>query len=132
MVTTNVISDPIGDMLIRMKNASMSGTGQFEVPASHERERVLVVLQKKGLISAVEKNRSGSFDVLSVTLADANRVIDIKRISKPGRRLYLKHNELYSVKGGRGFLLLNTSKGVLTESQAQKLGVGGELIAELV
>ncbi|MCR4326831.1 MAG: 30S ribosomal protein S8 [Candidatus Roizmanbacteria bacterium] len=132
MVTTQVISDPVGDMLIRMKNASMGGTGQFEVPASHERERVLVVLQQKGLISGVEKIKSGNFDALLITLKDANRVIDIKRISKPGRRLYIKHNELYSVKGGRGFLLLSTSKGVLTESQAQKMGVGGELIAELV
>ncbi|PJE63495.1 30S ribosomal protein S8 [Candidatus Roizmanbacteria bacterium CG10_big_fil_rev_8_21_14_0_10_45_7] len=132
MVTTRIISDPVGDMLIRMKNASMGGIGQFEVSASHERERVLSVLQKKGLISRVEKAKSGNFDVLLVTLADPNRVIEIKRISKPGRRLYIKHNELYSVKGGRGFLLLSTSKGVLTESQAQKMGVGGELIAELV
>ena len=131
MVTTQIISDAVGDMLIRMNNASMVGLDEFEVPASRERERVLAVLEKEGIISAVAHEKDHERPVFRVTITNPRRSITVRLISKPGRRLYIKHFELYQVKGGRGFLLLSTSKGVMTGTQAKEKGIGGEIIAEL-
>ncbi len=128
-----LINDTLGDMLIRMRNAGLAGRVNFTAPFSKEKENTLKVLQKNGYISGYQVKTEGVKKILLVSLQSEPRVrrISVKRISKPGRRVYIKAKNIYSVKGGRGVLIISTPKGIMDGKEAIKLKLGGELMAEV-
>ena len=127
-----VMTDPIADMLTRIRNANQAKHEVVEMPASRLKLEILEVLKNEGYISEYEKVEDGKQGVIKVTLKYVNkeRVIKgIKRISKPGLRVYAKSTELPQVLNGLGVAIISTSNGVMTDREARKNKLGGEVIA---
>ena len=128
-----VMTDPIADMLTRIRNANAALHETVEIPASRMKAAVLEILKEEGLVKSVETVESGKHTALKVTLkygSNNEKVITgIKRISKPGLRVYAKKEELPRVLGGLGIAVISTSKGVMSDKQARKEGLGGEVLA---
>ena len=129
-----VMTDPVADLLTRLRNANHAYHDEVTLPSSKLKTHIAEILQKEGYISGwkVEKNeRVGQ--TLTIDLKyGPNRersIAGIKRVSKPGLRVYAKSTELPKVLGGLGVAILSTSSGLLTDRQAEKKGVGGEVLA---
>ena len=127
------MTDPIADMLTRLRNANSVLHDKVEIPGSKIKKAIASVLKEEGFIkdfTFTENNKQG---VLTVTLKygpKREKVISgIKRISKPGLRMYAKHAELPKVLGGLGIAIISTSKGIMSDKEARKAGLGGEVIA---
>ena len=130
MVTT----DPIADMLTRIRNANSSKHKTVDIPASNMKLAIAEILFKEGYIKSFEEiKEEKNQGVIRVTLKyteKGNRVIDgLKRISKPGLRVYASKDELPKVLNGLGIALISTSKGIMTDKEARSLGLGGEVLA---
>ena len=130
MITT----DPIADMLTRIRNANSSKHKTVDVPASNMKKSIAKILLDEGYVKAVEEIESeNSQGVIRITLKydeKGARVIDgLKRISKPGLRVYASKDELPKVLNGLGIALISTSKGIKTDKDARKEGLGGEVLA---
>ena len=127
-----MLTDPIADMLTRLRNANLALHESVEMPSSGMRKEIARILEEEGYIEGFAVNRGEAFDTLRVTLKygpNRERVISgLKRISKPGRRVYAKKDRPHKVLGGMGLAILSTSKGVVTGRQAQEQGVGGEVL----
>ena len=127
-----MLTDPIADMLTRIRNANLALHESVEMPSSGMRKEIARILEEEGYIEGFAVNRGESFDTLRVTLKygpNRERVISgVKRISKPGRRVYAKKDRPHKVLGGMGVAILSTSSGVVTGRQAQEKGVGGEVL----
>lgn len=128
------MTDPIADMLTRIRNANTSKHDTVDVPASKMKEAIANILLEEGYIKAVEIVEEGKFKTIHITLKygkDKNEKIitGIKRISKPGLRVYAGKDELPKVLGGLGVAIISTNKGVLTDKQAREAQVGGEVLA---
>lgn len=125
------ISDPVGDMLARIRNAQERGKSKVTVPPSRLRERVLEVLHKEGYIrgfATVEKDGKSELEV-ELKYFDGTPVIkEIQRVSKPGRRVYASVATLPSVYNGLGISILSTPKGVMSDADARAQNVGGEVL----
>ncbi|MGH7218255.1 MAG: 30S ribosomal protein S8 [Candidatus Microsaccharimonas sp.] len=124
-------TDPIADLLTRIRNAVMVGKNEITVPSSKLKVTVAQELKKAGYVSAVKVESAKPRDILVVTInkPGENSVInEIKRLSKPGRRVYVSANDIPKVKSGRGIVLVSTSKGVITGAEAVKQRIGGELL----
>ncbi len=126
-----MITDPIADLLTRISNAVRAGHEQTSVPYSKLKITILDVLKKNKFIIDFKVAKSGSFDEIEIKLNQELRTLNLKRISKPGRRTYLKKNQIKPVLRGFGISVLSTPKGVMTGTEARKNGVGGELICEI-
>ena len=127
-----VMTDPIADMLTRIRNANQAKHEVVEMPASRLKLEILEVLKNEGYIAEYEKIEDGKQGVIKVTLKYVNkeRVIKgIKRISKPGLRVYASADDLPKVLNGLGIAIISTSQGVMTDKNARKLGIGGEVVA---
>lgn len=128
-----VMTDLIADMLTRIRNANAALHETVEIPVSRTKAAVLEILKEEGFIKSVETVENGKYNVLKVTLkygSNNEKVITgIKRISKPGLRVYAKKEELPRVLGGLGIAVISTSKGVMSDKQARKEGLGGEVLA---
>lgn len=125
------MTDPIADMLTRIRNANSAYHEKVEMPASTMKAAVLDILKEEGFVKNYETVNEGK--MLKVTLkygSNKEKVITgIKRISKPGLRVYAGKEELPRVLGGLGIAVISTSKGVMSDKKARKLGLGGEVIA---
>ena len=126
-------SDPIADMLTRIRNANTAKHDTVDIPASKMKQAIADILLKEGYISAVETVKEGNFDTMRITLKygkDKNEKIltGLKRISKPGLRVYANAEELPKVLGGLGVAIVSTNKGVITDKEARKANVGGEVL----
>jgi len=125
-------TDPIADMLTRIRNANKALQAKVEMPSSSQKVELARVLKDEGYITAYSVLKDGSFDKLVVELkyTDGRRrvISQIKRISKPGRRMYAKKDNLPKVLGGLGTAVISTSRGLMTAREAQRLGVGGEVV----
>jgi small subunit ribosomal protein S8 len=124
-------TDPIADLLTRIRNAVMVGKNEITVPSSKLKVTVAQELKKAGYVSAVKVESAKPRDILVVTInkPGENSVInEIKRLSKPGRRVYVSATDIPKVKSGRGIVLVSTSKGVITGKEAVKQRLGGELL----
>ncbi len=126
------VTDPLADMLTRIRNASSAKHDTVDIPASHLKEAVAKILKAEGYIKnfkiIVDEKKHG---ILRIFLKyDANRrgVINLKRVSKPSRRVYVGRDEIPSVLSGLGISILSTSKGVLTDKEARRANVGGEVL----
>ena len=128
------MSDPIADMLTRIRNANTAKHDTVDVPSSRMKLAIADILLKEGYIRKYDLIDEGSFKTIRITLkygADKNEKIisGIKRISKPGLRVYAGSEELPKVLGGLGIAIISTNKGVLTDKEARAQGVGGEVLA---
>jgi small subunit ribosomal protein S8 len=129
------ISDPLGDMLTRIRNAQMRSRPKVSTPASKLRERVLEVLQDEGYIrgfARVDYNDGKSEIEIELKYFDGQPVIrNIKRISSPGRRVYSSAKDIPTIANGLGVAILSTPKGVMSDSQARRENVGGEILCSI-
>ena len=129
------ISDPLGDMLTRIRNAQMRARPKVSTPASKLRERVLEVLQEEGYIRGFSRTdyQDGKSEIeIELKYFDGQPVIrEIKRISSPGRRVYSSVKELPTIANGLGVAILSTPKGVMSDSQARRENVGGEVLCSV-
>ena len=125
-------TDPIADMLTRIRNANKALQAKVEMPSSAQKVELARLLKDEGYIMAYAVTKDGSFDKLVVELkyTDGRRrvISQIKRISKPGRRMYAKKDNLPKVLGGLGTAVISTSRGLMTAREAQRLGVGCEVV----
>lgn len=125
-------TDPIADMLTRIRNANKALHSHAEMPSSRLKVELARILKDEGYIAGYALRRGESYDTLVVDLKyteDRRRVItQLKRISKPGRRIYARKDSMPKVLGGLGIAVLSTSRGVMTAREAQRLGIGGEVI----
>jgi len=126
-------SDPIADLLTRIRNASRAEHEKVDIPASRLKVRVAEILKDEGFIKnfrLLEDTKQGTLRVYLKYGAGAEQMISgLVRVSTPGRRVYVGHDRIPSVLGGMGVALLSTSKGVCTDRDARKQGVGGEVLA---
>ena len=127
-------SDPIADMLTRIRNANTAKHDTVDVPASKTKIAIANILVDEGYIEKYEMIEDGCFKTMRLTLkygADKNEKIitGLKRVSKPGLRIYVGKDELPKVLGGLGIAILSTNQGIITDKEARKLKVGGEVLA---
>jgi len=134
LTNTGVVSDPIADMLTRIRNANKARRSEVFVPSSKLKQELARVLAEEGYIASfeIEKPADSPGEVLRIQFkvrSDRQRVIGgIKRISKPGLRIYARKTEIPRVLGGLGLVVLSTSQGVMSGRQANKAGLGGEVL----
>lgn len=132
MSTTS--TDPIADMLTRIRNAINVRKHEVSLPHSNVKEAVARLLQSSNFIDAVSVEDARVGKTLTIRIAPANsnaRITEIVRLSKPGRRYYAKSAEIPTVKQGRGLVIVSTSKGMMTGEQAKAANIGGELICKV-
>ena len=128
------MSDPIADMLTRIRNANTAKHDTVDVPSSKMKLAIADILVKEGFIKKYDVVEDGNFKTIRITLKygkDKNEKIisGIKRISKPGLRIYANKEDMPKVLGGLGVAIISTNQGVITDNQARELGVGGEVLA---
>lgn len=127
-------TDPIADILNRIRTAQMNEKEVIEVPFSRVKHDIMRCMEEEGFIDKVAKKKKQSFYFLRVTLKYNDRkpvITEIKRISSPGQRIYRKKKELKGVKGGLGVFILSTPKGIMTHKEAKKRNLGGEVLCEI-
>ena len=127
------MTDPIADMLTRIRNANQMRDKEVEVPASKIKLEIARILKEQGFISDFKVNKDAVQDMMVLNLKygeNKERVITgLKRISKPGLRVYAKSNEIPKVLNGLGIAIVSTSKGIMTDKEARKESLGGEVLA---
>lgn len=126
--------DPISNMLVALQNAYRVKKEKVKIPFSNFKFEILKVMEKKGAIKKVEKKGRKKKYLICELNYDENKnpfFENFKRISKPGQRIYLPAKKIKKSKGGYGFFIISTSKGVLSDDKARKLNVGGEVICEV-
>jgi small subunit ribosomal protein S8 len=126
------MTDPIADMLTRVRNASTQRHSRVEMPSSRMKLEIARIMTEQGYVVGYKVTQGEHGDVLVIELKygrNRERVISgIKRVSKPGRRIYARKDSLPKVLGGLGTAIISTSRGLVTSAEAKKLGVGGEVI----
>lgn len=129
------MTDPISDMLARIRNAIQARKATVQVPASLLKERLAQVLVDEGFLSAVSRGEVEGWPQLSIELRydadNRNAITGMRRVSRPGQRVYAHNNKLPKVRSGLGTSILTTSKGVMTDRQARKQKLGGEVLCEV-
>lgn len=124
-------TDPIADMLTRIRNGIKAGKASINMPHSNMKESILNVMKSSNYISDVKVVTEGKFKNLEVQLAEGQESLLLKRVSKPGQRIYVKSAEIPSVLNGLGTSIISTSQGIMTGYQAKKQKLGGEIICEV-
>ncbi len=126
------MTDPVADMLTRIRNANTAGHSTVDIPASKMKKSIAEILQTEGFISGynvIDDSAQGTIRVKMKYGADKDKVIiGIKKISKPGLKVYAKAEQVPKVLGGLGVAIISTSNGVISDKEARRLGVGGEVI----
>ena len=127
--------DPIGDMITRIRNAQMRHLSNVQIPSSKFRARILDVLKKEGFISGYKSiSDSKTKESFSVDLKYNNGlpvIKEIKRVSKPGRRIYARADSIPKIQNGLGLAIVSTSKGIMTDNDARSKNIGGEIICRV-
>lgn len=126
--------DPITNMLNSIKNAQAVGIAQIEVDFSNLKHEIAKILERKGFVEKVAKSGKKTRKTLEIVLKYDDKVPAIsglKRVSRPGQRIYLPVQRLRAVKGGHGFSIISTSKGLMTGGEARRQNLGGEIICEI-
>ncbi len=127
-----MLTDPIADMLARIRNANRAMHDHVSMPSSRMKQEIARILKEEGYINDYRVERGESFDVLTIELKfgrNRERILtDLKRVSKPGRRVYARKDRLPRVLGGMGTAILSTSSGLVTSRTAEERGIGGEVV----
>lgn len=130
------MTDPISDMLTRIRNALIAKHKTVNIPSSRIKVEIANVLKEEGYIQDFRIVQEGKMKIINIALkyteSEATVIKEIHRVSKPGRRIYVKHTEIPRIKGGLGTSILSTSKGIMTGSRARSLRVGGELMCTIL
>ncbi len=129
-----MVNDPIADMLIQIKNAAMARRSFVELPSSKIKVALATILAKEGYITSVERIGSQPKYKLKIILKyedDTSVITDVKRMSKPGLRVYVDRHRIPTVVGGMGIAIVSTPQGIMTGKNAKKRGLGGELLCEI-
>ena len=130
------MTDPIADMLARIRNALIAGHKTVSIPSSQFKVELARILKEQGYVSDYKAAEESGRKVITINLAYTSNkesvIKEIKRISKPSRRVYVNKSEIPRIKGGLGICVLSTSKGIMTGSEARTQGVGGELICSIL
>lgn len=128
-----LVNDPIADMLTRIRNAQVAKHDTVMVPASNMKKSIAKILLNEGYVKTVETIDDGMAGMIKIGLKYTQNkqavIVGLKRISKPGLRVYASCQELPKVLGGLGVAIISTPKGVMTDKEARKLNVGGEVLA---
>jgi len=125
------MTDPLSDMIVRIKNGLQIQKDEIFIPFSKIKEETAKILKEKGFIDSYKKIQKGKREFLVLSLKYKNNlsaISEIKRISKPGRRFYIDTKEIPKLTKGFGVLILSTSKGIMADEEAKKIGIGGEVI----
>lgn len=126
------MTDPIADLLTRLRNASKAHHEKVAMPHSKIKENIAKVMKDKGFIEAYKTEEDiNGFKTLEILFKEDRPRLELKRISKPGQRIYIKNEDLKPMRSGLGIRIISTSKGIMTNSEAKKLKLGGELICEI-
>ena len=126
------VNDPIADMLTRIRNALTARHEEVMIPTSNMKKEIAKILLDEGFVKAVDYIEDGMQGQIKITLKYAQKesvIKGLKRISKPGLRVYAKNEEIPKVLGGLGIAIISTSKGVMVDKEARKAGIGGEVLA---
>jgi small subunit ribosomal protein S8 len=127
-----VMSDPIADLLTRIRNANVVRHEVVEIPSSNTKKAIANIMLEEGYIRNIEEYKDGSVNMLRITMkygqSKERIVTGLKRISKPGLRVYCRKDEIPKVLNGLGIAVISTSKGIVTDREARKLSVGGEVL----
>jgi small subunit ribosomal protein S8 len=130
-----MMTDPIADMLTRIRNAALARHDRAEMPHSKLKERVAHVLKSEGFLDDVRVSEGDTLKTLTLVLRygrdKASAIDGVRRVSTPGRRVYVRHDRISPVCSGMGISILSTSRGVMTDREARKQRVGGELLCEV-
>lgn len=129
-----MMTDPISDMLSRIRNAQAVRKAEVVLPYSNQKFGIAKILEKEAFVSEVKKDSEGKFPVIRIGLLYKDRspaISSIKRISKPGKRVYAKHNELPRVLSDLGIAIISTPNGLMTNKEARTRHLGGEVICEI-
>jgi small subunit ribosomal protein S8 len=126
------MTDPVADMLTRIRNANTAGHGTVDVPASKMKKSIAGILKEEGYIEDFEVAEDGKQGIITIKMKyapDKEKVISgIRKISKPGLKVFAKAEDVPRVLGGLGIAIISTSSGVISDKEARKLGVGGEVV----
>lgn len=129
-----MVTDPISDMLARLRNAALARHERTDMPSSRMRVSIAHLLKEEGYVDDVRESE-GPKKVLTIVMRygrDRGAAIDgVRRVSRPGRRVYVRHDQIPRVRNGYGIAILSTSRGVMSDRQARKAAVGGELLCEV-
>ncbi len=123
------MTDPIADFLTRIRNAQMARQSEVVLPYSKEKEQIAKVMKKNEFLKTVKKDESGKFSLLVLELPEKR--LSLKRISKPGQRIYIKSNDIRKTLNGFGISIVSTPKGIMTGYEARSKNVGGEFLCEV-
>jgi small subunit ribosomal protein S8 len=129
-----MVNDPIGDLLIQIKNASLAGKEVIEVPYSRVKYTITKILSEEGYVGEVKKVGTTPKDSIRITIKyenDVPAVTNAQRMSKPGLRVYVKKNMIPTVVGGMGLAIISTPQGIMTGTKARKKGIGGEILCTI-
>ncbi|AKT36632.1 30S ribosomal protein S8 [Chondromyces crocatus] len=130
-----MMTDPIADMLTRIRNAALARHDRTDVPASRMKAAVANILKSEGFIADVRETEGDGPKKLTIVLKygrDRQSAIDgVKRISRPGRRVYVRHDGIPRVRSGLGISILSTSHGIMSDREARRMKIGGELLCEV-
>lgn len=124
-------TDPIADLLTRIRNAHMRGRTTVVIPYSKIKEEILKILKQYKFIVDFTDKKELSYKELVITLNEDLGELALNRVSKPGQRIYVKSDEIKKVKNGLGIGIISTSQGIMTSAEAKKKGLGGEMICEV-
>jgi small subunit ribosomal protein S8 len=126
--------DPLTDILNRIRNAQAVLHPLVSVPFSNLKYEIAKILEKQGFVEKIEKKGKKTKKIIEITLRYADKtpaISGLRRISKPGQRIYQSHQEIKKVKGGYGLAIISTSKGLMTDKEARKQKIGGEVLFEV-
>jgi len=126
--------DPIADLLVRIKNAQASGHESVEIPFSKAKLAIAKILEREGFVGQVEKKGLKNKEKIEIILKydqGAPAISELKRVSKPGQRIYVSGDKIRSVKQGYGLAVISTSRGLMTDKEAKKNKVGGEILCQV-
>lgn len=129
-----MVNDPIGDMLIQIKNAALAKRDAIEVPYSKLKKALGDILAREGYVASVEKVGDDPKAMLKITIqykGGVSAITDVKRVSKPGLRWYVNKSNIPTVVGGMGIAIISTPAGLMTGKEARKAGTGGELLCKI-
>jgi small subunit ribosomal protein S8 len=130
-----MMTDPIADMLTRIRNANMAKLEKVDIPASRMKIEITKILKEKGFIKSFKVLRDGKQGIIRITMkyidGDEKIITGLQRVSKPGRRVYVSSDSIPKVMGGYGVAILSTSRGILTDEICRREGIGGEVICNV-
>lgn len=128
------MTDPIADLLTRIRNAILAGHKELELPASKAKHRIAEILVREGFIASCDFREEGPQGSIHIDLkwqGEQAAIEGLKRVSRPGQRRYAKSTDIPKVRNGLGIMIISTSQGMMTDRAARKAGVGGELICSV-